>query len=382
MSQLTEMAQNLPTSRVIELMTDLGATQHMETNNAVIFPTICHNHDADDASMKLYYYPKTHTFHCYTDCGCTFNIFEMFKKRYELLGESYDFYKDIVLKIEPSPIKRKREEFVKKYETIYEQPNYDAEVHMPHINKGILNMYNFYPTPEWLNDGISEEAMRHYNILYSISDNKIIIPHYDKDGNPVFNADGTPVKNRILSVPSYKEAFPDSQSVQYAAACKWGVKSVQNREEAESRKRELVYVGSNPYYFVDKMNRSIPYLVPRAAVLLNDIGRAFFDSLQMKQVPLHKVIVTSVLRTKDDVAKLRNYNHNATENSCHLYGTTFDICYNRYKTIQDPKGPKRRQVQNDTLKWVLSEVLNDMRQNKRCYVKYEVKQGCYHITVR
>ena len=197
-----------------------------------------------------------------------------------------------------------------------------------------------------------------------------------------FNADGTLVKHRILSVPSYKEAFPDSQSVQYASARRWGVESVQNRQEAESRKRELVFVGSNPYFFVDKMNRSIPYLVPRAAVLLNDIGRAFFDSLQMKQVPLHKVIVTSVLRTKDDVEKLRNYNKNATENSCHLYGTTFDICYNRYKTVQDPDGPKRRQVQNDTLKWVLSEVLNDMRRSGRCYVKYEVKQGCYHITVR
>lgn len=197
-----------------------------------------------------------------------------------------------------------------------------------------------------------------------------------------FNADGTLVKHRILSVPSYKEAFPDSQSVQYASARRWGVESVQNRQEAENRKRELVFVGSNPYFFVDKMNRSIPYLVPRAAVLLNDIGRAFFDSLQMKQVPLHKVIVTSVLRTKDDVEKLRNYNKNATENSCHLYGTTFDICYNRYKTVQDPDGPKRRQVQNDTLKWVLSEVLNDMRRSGRCYVKYEVKQGCYHITVR
>ena len=197
-----------------------------------------------------------------------------------------------------------------------------------------------------------------------------------------FNADGSLVKHRILSVPSYKEAFPDSQSVQYASARRWGVESVQNRQEAESRKRELVFVGSNPYFFVDKMNRSIPYLVPRAAVLLNDIGRAFFDSLQMKQVPLHKVIVTSVPRTKDDVEKLRNYNKNATENSCHLYGTTFDICYNRYKTVQDPDGPKRRQVQNDTLKWVLSEVLNDMRRNGRCYVKYEVKQGCYHITVR
>ena len=32
-----------------------------------------------------------------------------------------------------------------------------------------------------------------------------------------------------------------------------------------------------------------------------------------------KIIVTSILRTKDDVAKLRTRNGNATENSCHLY---------------------------------------------------------------
>ena len=44
-------------------------------------------------------------------------------------------------------------------------------------------------------------------------------------------------------------------------------------------------------------------------------------------------------------------------------------------------GPRRRQVRNDTLKWVLSEVLRDMREQKRCLVKYEVKQGCFHITV-
>ena len=200
--------------------------------------------------------------------------------------------------------------------------------------------------------------------------------------SPFFNPDGTEVKHRILSVPRYSEAFPDSQQVQYASAQKWGVASVQNRKEAENRKRELVYVGSSPYYYIEKMNRSIPYLVPRAAVLLNDIGRAYFDSLQMKQVPLHKFIITSVLRTKDDVDKLRNYNKNATENSCHLYGTTFDICYNRYKTVQDPDGPHRREVRNDTLKWILSEVLNDMRLKNRCYVKYEVKQGCFHITVR
>ena len=194
-------------------------------------------------------------------------------------------------------------------------------------------------------------------------------------------ADGSVVKHPIYSVPRYLEAFPDSQPVQERAAARWGVKPVNNREDAEARKKELVYMGSSPYYHVDVLHRSVPYLVPRAAVLLSDIGRAYYDSLQIKGVPLHQFIVTSVLRTKEDVAKLRNYNRNATENSCHLYGTTFDICYNRYKTVQPP-GEKRRMVQNDTLKWVLAEVLNDMRKQGRCYIKYEVKQSCFHITAR
>lgn len=196
-----------------------------------------------------------------------------------------------------------------------------------------------------------------------------------------FDKDGKEVKHRIFSVPHFGNTFPDQQDVQILAANKHGVNPVQNREEAEHSKGKLVYVGSNPFFYVDKLNNSIPYLVPRASVLLQDIGRAYFDSLQIKGIPLHKIIVTSILRTKDDVAKLRTRNGNATENSCHLYGTTFDICYNRYKQIQTRQQP-RRQVQNDTLKWVLSEVLRDMRDRNRCLVKYEVKQGCFHITVK
>lgn len=184
-----------------------------------------------------------------------------------------------------------------------------------------------------------------------------------------------PRPHRILSVPNYKVAFPDSQSVQIVMAERWGVKPVRNREDAEARKKELVYIGESPYYHVDPLYSSIPYLVPRAAVLLQDIGAAFYDSLYVKGVPLNQFIVTSVLRSIDDVEKLQRRNGNATENSCHLYGTTFDICYNRYH-------PVGREVRNDTLKWILSEVLRDKREEGRCYVKYEVKQGCFHMTVR
>lgn len=181
--------------------------------------------------------------------------------------------------------------------------------------------------------------------------------------------------HRIRGVTNYQTTFPDSQSVQIVAAQKWGVRPVKNREDAENRKKELVYVGESPYYHVDRLSSSIPYLVPRAALMLQDIGEAFYDSLYAKGLPFHQLIVTSVLRSMDDVAKLQRHNPNATEQSCHLYGTTIDICYNRYQ-------PLTREVRNDTLKWVLSEVLRDKRNEGRCYIKYEVKQGCFHMTVR
>lgn len=201
-------------------------------------------------------------------------------------------------------------------------------------------------------------------------------------GSAFFNADGSEHRSRIYSVSSFQNTFNDLNDVQMESARRWGVSPVANREEADKRMHELVNIECSPYFYVDKLNSSIAYLVPKAAVLLNDIGRNYFDSLQIKGIPLHKVIITSVLRTKDDIRKLRTHNANATENSCHLYGTTFDLCYNRYVTVDDPDNPGRRPVRNDSLKWVLSEVLRDLRQLDRCYVKYEVKQGCFHITVR
>ena len=200
---------------------------------------------------------------------------------------------------------------------------------------------------------------------------------------PAPDAEGRVKWHPVRSVPSYAACFPDVQDVQIVAAKRWGVKPVRNRQEAEHRRKELVYIAANPLYCIDKgMTHSIPYLVPRAANLLSAIGRNYLDSLYVKGIPLHRIIVSSVLRTEEDVARLQRGNGNATSQSCHLFGTTFDICYNRYSTVSPPEGPERRAVQSDTLKWVLSEVLRDIRQQGRCYIKYEVKQGCFHVTVR
>lgn len=188
-------------------------------------------------------------------------------------------------------------------------------------------------------------------------------------------------KHPIYSVPSYANTFPDINDVQIVPAQKFGIDPI-HQVGSPMDCEQLVYVGESPYYDVAKLHASEPYLVPRAAQLLQDIGRAYADSLQVKRIPAHHFIVTSLLRTREHVDKLRRHNGNATENSCHLYATTFDISYNRYNRVCAPDAPTLPPTRSDSLKWVLSEVLRDMRESGRCYVKYEVKQGCFHITVR
>lgn len=193
---------------------------------------------------------------------------------------------------------------------------------------------------------------------------------------------GKPVKNRVTSVRSFAESFPDLNDVQLATAQRIGISSIADRQEAMRRKKDLVYIGDTPFYHVNRLSHSIPYLVPRAATLLTEISRAFVDSLASKGLPFHKVVITSVLRTRSDIDRLRRINHNASENSCHQYGTTFDIAYNQFIRVQDPDGPEQPQTWGVTLKSVLAEVLEDQRLLGTCYVKYERKQACFHVTAR
>jgi hypothetical protein len=136
------------------------------------------------------------------------------------------------------------------------------------------------------------------------------------------------------------------------------------------------------FYQVDSLTHSIPFLVPKASALLDSIGANFLDSLANKGLNPNQVIVTSVLRTQDDVKKLRRVNGNASANSVHMFGTTFDISYKRFFKVEDPDGRPMQDVRADTLKLVLSEVLRDLKKKDMCYIKYELKQGCFHITAR
>ena len=194
-----------------------------------------------------------------------------------------------------------------------------------------------------------------------------------------------PIENhpvRIWDVKFAKE-FNDKNDVQLEVAQAIGVPPVQNREAAEKLKTKLVKLEDTDTYVIDSLTHSIPYLIPSAKELLDDIGRIFQDSLSAKGLNPNKLIVTSVLRTEDDIAALRKHNVNASENSTHRYGTTFDLSYWRYVKIAEFRGRPYEDVPPEYLRATLSQVLKDLHdQGNRCFVKYEKKQNCFHITVK
>lgn len=186
--KLKDLVKEISDEDIIKIVTELGSDQYIDKPDYIQFKTICHNADCGDASMKLYYYKNNKVFHCYTDCGCNFNLIELFKKRYDVLDYKYDFYKDIVCKLPIENNRLSRHEilannFKYKYENPYSNFNPNPpQVNYNHYDPSLLNLFINYEVPEWIQDGISKEMLQYYNIRYDIPSNKVIIPHYDDKG--------------------------------------------------------------------------------------------------------------------------------------------------------------------------------------------------------
>jgi len=179
----TEIIENLKDKNVFELLTKLGA-EPIDRNDYFLCKTICHHNDPDEASYKLYYYKNTHLFVCYSEDG-NMSIFTLLKNYYTIRDIIYDWYEDIYQVIlNCSNIQTHTNS--NQYKSISD--NYVPQKErrqLPFYPEGILEVFIKYYPIEWLNDGISKETMDKFNIRFSPSQNKIIIPHYDARGHLV-----------------------------------------------------------------------------------------------------------------------------------------------------------------------------------------------------
>ena len=176
---------------------------------------------------------------------------------------------------------------------------------------------------------------------------------------------------------SLRQVFCDSNAIHLTAAKAIGFEPITDLRAAYHLSRPIQEIYTCSAYHIDDLSHSMPYLVPQAARLLYEIGTEFTDSVFARSGARYRIKVTSLTRTDATVARLRRRNRNATVESAHRYGTTFDISYAKFMCLDD-----NYIISLEDLKNILAEILNKKRNEGRCYVKFERKQGCFHITTR
>ena len=166
----------------VKTMLDKLDIPYDDRGDYLVMPTVCHHSSVEEASLKLYYYKNTHIFYCYTEDGAM-SIFSFLKHFYETRDITYDWFTDIYEVIRGCSYFSEDIITSNSYKTVRDNYSLKKNRHeLPIYSENIMDCFIKYYPIEWLSDGITKEAMDKFNIKYSPSQNKIIIPHYDVSG--------------------------------------------------------------------------------------------------------------------------------------------------------------------------------------------------------
>lgn len=182
-----DLIASLTIDDVVSFLESLGVQDIQNNSTYLVLPTICHNPIDEAESMKLYYYDNYKVFHCYTECGDSFSIFELYRRfmsvnYYDVsMEEAIDYVKRFC-----KDITFAAPQYQSNLLTDFEKYKVEKKViELPEYNKNVLECFTDYYHPSWKRDGIAVEVMKKFNIKFQLRENRIIIPHYDINGRLV-----------------------------------------------------------------------------------------------------------------------------------------------------------------------------------------------------
>jgi len=215
-----------------------------------------------------------------------------------------------------------------------------------------------------------------YNQYYNVNGSKAKVTTSGQNKKtPVVTTTNQPKKYEMLdwSHMDLLSFFNDIQKLQLSAARVNGIEPMQDNSNIFPLviSGKVVKITSCDEYILANLSHSYPYLIPKAAETLKEIGARVQEITGTKS----RMLVTSCLRTVETQADLSETNQNAASYSCHYYGTTFDLAYNA-------AGELKGGISYETFFNALCQAVHEMRENGRLYIKYETGQHCLHMTVR
>lgn len=181
------------------------------------------------------------------------------------------------------------------------------------------------------------------------------------------------------------DRYRDFNAVQLKHAKHGGISPINTNKDFENeiaalvKDDKLVEISDNSYYRICPLTHSHPYLTPVAEQFLEDLGKRFQQKLEEKDLPDYYFQISSLLRTKENQRRLSRSNGNATTNSSHMYGTTFDIPY--FTLVKRTLLWEEAEVTDGRASRLLSEAIGELRKEGRCVAVTERNEACFHITV-
>ena len=139
----------------------------------------------------------------------------------------------------------------------------------------------------------------------------------------------------------------------------------------------LTTVSSTSGYHVEDMTYAKPLLTKRGQAVLKTIASNFQKRLQDQGYQKRKLVITSMTRSRASQIKLARTNGNAAPRSAHLYGSTFDISYEKFRPVSGSKG---KQPSKKVLQQTLEKTLAELKKKGTLVGIKEYRQPCYHIT--
>lgn len=160
---------------IVDLLYELDANP-IKKGNEIYCRTICHG----GSRQKLIYFHDSKTFSCFTDaCGHGFDIYILVQKVYGLqFTQAFRYICGkfgINSEVNFSAVDRVDTAFIQKFKK--KEPQYILK----EIDTTLLNSFYQLYHQTWIEDGISIKTMRKFNVLFSIKENKIVVPHFDID---------------------------------------------------------------------------------------------------------------------------------------------------------------------------------------------------------
>ena len=200
-----EIKNNLTIEQIYELVAELGGEPIMTNlGNSFVAKTICHN-KFGEGSHKLYYYDNTKLFQCYTDCGASFDIFELVAKVKNINEEYRIYYTQGSLKTRewslPDAIyfvavyfgieaaEEGFEDLAKKLPDWEVFQKYEQREKSIKIDKQVVELKVYdnkilkhLPQPRilpWEEEGIDKNIIKNRGIAFDPRTQSIVIPHYN-----------------------------------------------------------------------------------------------------------------------------------------------------------------------------------------------------------